>query len=72
MLHIPNALIMETVRGYYDGGWYDEVVTDRIPIADGHLSLPSKPGLGTKLRADFTSRPNAQVEVTTEADLKRW
>lgn len=72
MLHIPNALIMETVRGYYDGGWYDEVVTDRIPIADGHLSLPSKPGLGTKLRADFTSRPNAQVEVTTEVDLKRW
>jgi len=43
---------------------------DRIPMADGHLSLPSKPGLGTKLHENFTSRPNAQVEVTTEADLK--
>jgi L-alanine-DL-glutamate epimerase-like enolase superfamily enzyme len=71
MLHIPNAMIMETVRGYVSG-WYNDVVTDQIPISQGHLSLPAKPGLGTKLREDFTSRPNIQIEVTTEDNLKQW
>jgi L-alanine-DL-glutamate epimerase-like enolase superfamily enzyme len=73
MLHIPNALIMEAVRSYTCAeGWYSDVVTDRIPISEGHLSLPDKPGLGTRLRDDFTSRPNARVEFTTEDDLKKW
>jgi galactonate dehydratase len=71
MLHIPNALIMETVRGYVEG-WYDEVLTDRIPISEGFLSLPDRPGLGTRLRDELFSRPNVRVETTTEADLKRW
>jgi L-alanine-DL-glutamate epimerase-like enolase superfamily enzyme len=73
MLHIPNAMIMETVRSYTCvGGWYDEIVTDQIPIAEGQLSLPPKPGLGTRLRDDFTSRPNVHVEITTEDDLRLW
>lgn len=73
MLHIPNALIMETVRSYTCAeGWYGDVLTDPIPIAEGHLSLPARPGLGTRLRDDFTSRPNARVEITTENDLKNW
>lgn len=71
MLHIPNALIAETVRGYVDG-WYNEVVTDRIPISEGHLCLTEKPGLGTRLHDNFKMRPNARVEVTTEDDLRRW
>jgi galactonate dehydratase len=73
MLHIPNALIMETVRSYtYTEGWYNDVVTDQITIAEGHLSLPGKPGLGTRLRDDLVSRPNVCVEVTTESDLQKW
>ncbi|MCX5494054.1 mandelate racemase/muconate lactonizing enzyme family protein [Kaistia dalseonensis] len=71
MHHIPNALIMETVRGYIDG-WYDDVVTDRIEVRDGHLHLPDRPGLGTKLRDDIVDRPNARIEITTEDTLKRW
>ena len=71
MLHAPNGMIMETVRAYVDG-WYDDVVTDRIPISEGMLSLPDRPGLGTKLRPDFFSRPNARIEVTTEDSLKSW
>ena len=51
MLHIPNAMIMETVRAYYNG-WYKEVVTEEIPISDGMLSLPHSPGLGTALREE--------------------
>ena len=71
MLHIPNALIMETVRGYLDG-WYNDVVTDRIPVSEGHIAVPAKPGLGTKLRPGFTERVNARVEETTEDSLRRW
>ena len=63
MLHIPNAMIMETVRGYYDG-WYNDVLTDPIPIRNGRLSLPEKPGLGTKLREEILSRPDVHIEVS--------
>lgn len=71
MLHAPNGVVMETVRAYIDG-WYNDVVTDRIPFAEGRLSLPDRPGLGTRLHDDFTSRPNARVEITTEENLTRW
>jgi L-alanine-DL-glutamate epimerase-like enolase superfamily enzyme len=70
MLHIPNALIMETVRGYIDG-WYNDVVTDRIPVKDGHISLPTTPGLGTRMRDDFTSQPGVKVKITTEENVRR-
>ncbi len=45
MLHIPNAMIMETVRAYYDG-WYNDVMTDAIPIHDGMITLArtTRPG----------------------------
>ena len=71
LMHIPNALNMETVRGYIEG-WYREVVTDELPIAEGFLSLPGKPGLGTRLREDFVNRPDARVQFTTQADIKSW
>ncbi len=45
MLHIPNAMIVETVRAYYDG-WYNEVMTEPISIRDGMITLGDKPGLG--------------------------
>lgn len=69
MLHIPNAMIQEVVRGYVDG-WYNDVVNDALTIKDGYLQLNGKPGLGTRLREDFTSRPGAHVEVTTEDKLR--
>jgi len=65
MLHIPNAMIMETVRAYYRG-WYNEVVTEAIPISDGMLSLPDAPGLGTKLRDEVLRRPDVHVESSDE------
>jgi len=70
MMHLPNALIMETVRGFIEG-WYNDVVTDRISVNDGHLLLGERPGLGTALRTDFTSRPGAHVETTTEEQLRQ-
>jgi L-alanine-DL-glutamate epimerase-like enolase superfamily enzyme len=41
-------------------------------VSEGHISVPAKPGLGTKLRPDFTDRVNARVEETTETSLQRW
>ena len=63
MLHIPNAMMMETVRAYYEG-WYNEVMTERIPIEEGMLWLPEKPGLGTALRQEVLSRSDVHVEVS--------
>ena len=65
MLHIPNAMIMETVRAYYEG-WYNDVMTERIPIAAGMLSLPERPGLGTALREEVLRRTDVHVEVSDE------
>ena len=43
-----------------------------IAVVDGKLTLPDRPGLGTRLRDDFFARPNARIETTTEENLKRW
>lgn len=63
MLHVPNAMIVETVRAYYDG-WYNDIVTDQIPIRDGMITLPEKPGLGTALRPEVFARPDVHVETS--------
>jgi galactonate dehydratase len=63
MLHIPNAMIMETVRAYYEG-WYNDVMTERIPISDGMLSLAERPGLGTALRPEVLSRSDVHIEIS--------
>ncbi len=67
MLHIPNAMILETVRAYYNG-WYNDIVTAPIPISEGTLSLPHKPGLGVALREEALSRPDARIEDGTSAE----
>jgi L-alanine-DL-glutamate epimerase-like enolase superfamily enzyme len=63
MLHIPNAMIMETVRSY-TLGWYNDIVTDQIPISDGMLSLMGKPGLGTALRPELLGQPDVHIEIS--------
>lgn len=40
----PNFLIQEVMRG--DVAWRDEVVSGHLPIIDGHVTLPTTPGLG--------------------------
>lgn len=71
MLHLPNAAIMETVRAYLEG-WYLDVVTERIPVSAGNLSLEARPGLGTALQPDLAKRPGARMEMTDEARVKHW
>jgi L-alanine-DL-glutamate epimerase-like enolase superfamily enzyme len=59
----PNAMILETVRGFYEG-WYREVYTENIRIDRGFAEFPVKPGLGTELRDDFLSRPDVTIRVS--------
>jgi hypothetical protein len=47
-------------------------LADPIPFAKGRLTLPDRPGLGTRLQEGFTSRPNARVEVTTLENVTAW
>lgn len=63
MLHVPNAMIMETVRAFYNG-WYADVMTEPIPIADGMLTLAELPGLGVALREEVLRRPDVHIEVS--------
>jgi L-alanine-DL-glutamate epimerase-like enolase superfamily enzyme len=71
MLHIPNAMIQEVVRGYVDG-WYNEVLTEPLSIEDGHLHLNGKSGLGASLRPELLSRPGLQSQITTAKQVRTW
>jgi galactonate dehydratase len=65
MLHVNNALIQETVRAYYLG-WYNDVMTEPLPVQDGMISLAGKPGLGVALRPQVRQRADVHVEVSDE------
>ena len=54
-----NAMMMETVRGFYRGGWYEQIYTENIEVRDGHAIYPTGPGLGTALRPEFLGSPSA-------------
>ena len=71
MMHVPNAMIMEIVRGYVEG-WYDDVVTERIKVTDGLLSLSDRPGLGVELREGLLTGDRCRVESTTAEQLENW
>jgi galactonate dehydratase len=58
-----NAMILETVRGFYEG-WYSEAYTDNVVIRDGFAQIPAKPGLGTALRQELLSGGEVSVRVS--------
>jgi L-alanine-DL-glutamate epimerase-like enolase superfamily enzyme len=47
-LHLPNALIQESVRAFYNG-WYQDLVTDLPTVQNGMISVSDAPGLGLAL-----------------------
>jgi L-alanine-DL-glutamate epimerase-like enolase superfamily enzyme len=47
---VPNLRIMEIDPDTVP--WYDELVTVKPDIRDGHLSLPTGPGRGTEVNED--------------------
>ncbi len=56
-----NAMILETVRGFYQGGWYAEAYTDNIDVQSGRAQIPQRPGLGTRLQESLIESGTLQV-----------
>jgi L-alanine-DL-glutamate epimerase-like enolase superfamily enzyme len=63
-MHLPNALIMESVRAFYKG-WYNDLVTGLPVVKDGMISIPEGPGLGMELLPDVRSREGVISRRTT-------
>jgi galactonate dehydratase len=57
-MHLPNAMIQESVRAFWTG-WYRELVTALPVIENGMVAAPHGPGLGTALRPEVFERPDA-------------
>ncbi|MEM8853671.1 MAG: mandelate racemase/muconate lactonizing enzyme family protein [Pseudomonadota bacterium] len=63
-MHIPNALIMESVRAFYKG-WYNDLVTGLPQVKDGHITLTDAPGHGIVLNDGLEQREGAVVRRST-------
>ncbi|MFL5864184.1 MAG: mandelate racemase/muconate lactonizing enzyme family protein [Solirubrobacteraceae bacterium] len=68
-LHLPNAILQESVRAFWDG-WYGELVTALPVIEDGMISAPAGPGLGLELRPEVFERGDVHVRSTSEEDRR--
>ena len=64
-MHLPNAMIQESVRAFWSG-WYAELVTALPVIENGMVSAPTGPGLGTALRPEVFERADAHIRTTTQ------
>lgn len=60
LVNVPNALIMESTRVFYDT-YYRELVTVPHTITAGQLHAPAGPGLGTALLPDVRKRDDCTV-----------
>ena len=67
-VHEPNALIQESVRAFYNGGWFNEVATALPIMENGYVRPPEGPGLGMELLPDITKRPDAVVRRSSTKD----
>jgi galactonate dehydratase len=52
---LPNAMIMEVVRGFLDG-WYLDILDRPLPVRDGLAQLDFGPGLGATLHPKLLAR----------------
>jgi len=59
----PNAMIMETVRGFYRG-YYLDLMTRPVPIREGRAFFDFGPGLGVALRPEVLARPDLMTRTS--------
>ncbi len=60
---ISNLLILEYLVN--DVSWRDEAVTHPLPVIDGHIPVPTAPGLGTGINIDVIARhPYQPVDLS--------
>lgn len=60
-LAMPNALVLESVRAYYNG-LYRDLVTELPTIANGLAHPLGGPGLGTQLSDFVLKHPDTQIQ----------
>jgi L-alanine-DL-glutamate epimerase-like enolase superfamily enzyme len=63
VLSRPNGLVQETVRAFLRT-WYGELVEGLPPIADGHVSVSSEPGLGLRLKPGLEDRADVRRRIS--------
>jgi len=51
------------VRAFYFD-WYQEIVTNLPPFANGLISAPEEAGLGTDLRPELWERSDAHIRIS--------
>jgi len=62
-MNAPNTLVQEVVRAFYHG-WYGEIVTQLPPLANGMITAPAGPGLGTELQPGIRKRSDARIRIS--------
>ncbi|MCI0537759.1 MAG: mandelate racemase/muconate lactonizing enzyme family protein [Verrucomicrobiales bacterium] len=62
---LPNAMVMEVVRGFCDG-YYLELVDRPVPIRNGQAWLEFGPGLGVKLRPEMLARSDIHMRISKQ------
>lgn len=60
-----NAMILETVRGFYQGGWYEQVYSEGVEIRSGVAQIPQRPGLGVQLKESLFTDPNVTTRISS-------
>jgi len=68
-VHEPNAMVQESVRAFYNGGWFSEVATALPIMENGYVRPPEGPGLGMELLPDIRRRRDAVVKRITVKDI---
>jgi L-alanine-DL-glutamate epimerase-like enolase superfamily enzyme len=61
--HIPNIYFVESVRALYQS-YYVTMCDLEVRAQDGHLSVPSGPGLGITLRESMLERDDLTREIS--------
>jgi L-alanine-DL-glutamate epimerase-like enolase superfamily enzyme len=68
--HIPNLYFVESVRAFYKS-YFPILSTLEVTVCEGHLSLPTGPGLGVTLRTEALTRPDLTRIVSEGEGLAR-
>ena len=67
-LNLPNALVQESVRAFYNT-WYKDLVTELPTITEGMITVPEGHGLGLELHADLDKRYTVIRKNISEMDI---
>ena len=61
---VPNAMVMETVRGFCRG-YYLDLIDQPAPVREGRALLDFGAGLGTALRPEVLKRSDLQLRASS-------